>query len=307
MAAPRIWYLLGLAGCLLFYLVYGHWLSFLLLSGMLILPLLSLLMSLPAMLRFRISLEGAQQIQQGDPAQMEIQATCPAPMPPYRARIRLRSCITGTSRLYRPHQNLPTEHCGGFNVSVTRGKVCDYLSLFSIPMRKPEARTILIRPKPLSIPEPPKLQHSIVRSWKPKSGGGFGENHELRLYRPGDSLNQIHWKLSAKSGNLVLREPMEPLYAPVLLTMTLRGTQEEIDRKFGRLLWMGMYLLNQGSNFEIRVLTAGGIQALPVSSEQELNQAIDTLLCAEAATGSILEFSFAASWKYHIGGEPDEG
>ncbi|MBR2633811.1 MAG: DUF58 domain-containing protein, partial [Lentisphaeria bacterium] len=45
-------------------------------------------------------------------------------------------------------------------------------------------------------------------SGRPKPGGGYGENYEIRQYRPGDNLNQIHWKLSAKVGDLMLREPM---------------------------------------------------------------------------------------------------
>ena len=46
---------------------------------------------------------------------------------------------------------------------------------------------------------------------------------------------------------------------------------------------------------------------LVLQTEQELNKATDTLLCAgEAKEGSIRDFGFAASWQYHIGGEPDE-
>ena len=57
----------------------------------------------------------------------------------------------------------------------------------------------------------------------------------------------------------------------------------------------------------IRTLSADGVQSSWVQTEQELNKATDTLLCAgEAKEGSIRDFGFAASWQYHIGGEPDE-
>ena len=67
------------------------------------------------------------------------------------------------------------------------------------------------------------------------------------------------------------------------------------------------YLVEKDVRFEIRALTADGVQSSWVQTEQELSKAIDTLLCAgEAKEGSIRDFGFAASWQYHIGGEPDE-
>ena len=99
---------------------------------------------------------------------------------------------------------------------------------------------------------------------------------------------------------------MEPVTGLVLLTMTLRGTPEALDRKFGRLLWMGEYLLEQGLSFEIRVLTGDGLLSFPVRDRNGLYKAVDTLLCKPAAADSITERVFDASWQYHVGGEPDE-
>lgn len=301
-----MWYQTVLAGCLVFYVAYGEWFSFVLLCCILALPWLSLLLSLPAMLRFRAAIAGTDRAQQGVEAEIWIVGRCALPLPPFKGKIRLSRCITGEEWYYKAHKGLPTDHCGGILAAVERGRVCDYLGLFSIALREPGEKTILVRPVPLAVPEPPDLQRYMARAWKPKFGGGYAENHELRLYRPGDSLNQVHWKLSAKTGKLILREPMEPQRGLMLLTMTLRGTPEEIDRKLGRLLWMGTYLLDQDIRFEIRALTADGIQSYPVASEQALDRAVDSLLCQRAAEGSVRDYPFAASWQYHIGGEPDE-
>ena len=43
---------------------------------------------------------------------------------------------------------------------------------------------------------------------KPKHGGGYAEEHELREYRPGDMVNSIHWKLSSKTDKVIVREPL---------------------------------------------------------------------------------------------------
>ena len=307
MAARRIWYLIALLGCGVFYIAYGEWFSWLALLIVAGLPWLSLLLSLPAIAHFQLEPEGVDAVPMGTDGEVWLLGGSAFPMPPFRGKMKLRRCTTGETWRYQALRGLPTDHCGGIAVTVEKARVCDYLGLFAFPVKRNGKKTILVRPNPIPVPAPPDLRSYIARSWRLKFGGGFAENHELRLYRPGDSLNQVHWKLSAKTGKLILREPMEPERGLVLLTMTLRGTPEELDRKFGRLLWLGGYLVEQNVRFEIRALTAQGVQSLPVASEQELAKAIDTLLCAEAAAeGSIRDHSYPASWQYHIGGDPDE-
>ena len=93
----------------------------------------------------------------------------------------------------------------------------------------------------------------------------------MRLYRPGDSLNQVHWKLTAKTGKLVVREALEPQLGRMLLTMNLRGNPDILDRKFAELLWMGRHLTELGMRFEIHALTGFGVWMRTVTSEPELS------------------------------------
>ena len=307
MAGRRLWYLAALFGCWVFYIAYGEWFSWLALLIAAGLPWLSLILSIPAILSFRLSIGGANAVAMGTQAEAWLLGRSGYPMPPFRGKIRLKSCLTGQNQRLQADAGLPTAHCGGIAVTVVRARVCDYLGLFAFPVRKVETKTVLVRPRPLPVPAPPDLERYIARTWKPKSGGGFAENHELRLYRPGDSLNQIHWKLSAKTGKWMIRQAMEPQRGRVLLTMTLRGSPEALDRKFGRLLWLGSYLVEKDVRFELRVLTGEGIRPLWIRTEQDLEKAIDTLLCTVSAReGSIRDYDFSASWQYHIGGEPDE-
>ena len=93
----------------------------------------------------------------------------------------------------------------------------------------------------------------------------------------------------------------------VLLTMDLQGTPEELDRKFGRLLWLGSRLLEQEIPFELRALTGQGALTFSVKEDAGLQKAIDTLLCCSSAQeGSLREQSTFAAWHCHIGGAPDE-
>ena len=100
---------------------------------------------------------------------------------------------------------------------------------------------------------------------------------------------------------------MEPVRGRMLLTMTLRGTPEALDRKFGRLLWLGGYLLDQEVGFEIRALTGDGLLTFPVAGEEALWKAVDTLLCsAPTAEGDLRQQVTNAAWQYHVGGDAHE-
>jgi len=307
MAGKRLLYLAVLGGCLIFYIAYGQWLSWLILLTVLVLPWFSLLLSLPAMVRFRARSSGPAVLDMGQQGELWLLGTCPWPMPLFRGRLKLTRRITGESWYYQERSDLMTDHCGGLSVTLESVRIYDYLGLFSFPVRCRETRTILVRPKPLPMALPSDLERIVPRAWKPKFGGGYAENHELRLYRPGDSLNQVHWKLSAKTGNLMIREPMEPLQGLILLTMNLRGTHEKIDRKFGRLLWLGNRLLRYDLPFRLHALTGDGLLTYSVGTRKELKKAVDDLLCRSAAPeGDLRQQSHAAVWHCHIGGEADE-
>ena len=300
-------YLAAAAGCGVFYAAYGQWLAWLMLMLVLLLPWFSLLVSIPAMLRFRCESAGPSVLEPGETGELWLLGTCALPMPPFRGRLRLRRFLTGESWCYQGPGDLPTDHCGGYAVTVEKLRICDYLGLFAFPVKSRDTKTILIWPKPVKADIQRELHRYTARAWRPKPGGGFAENHELRLYRPGDNLNQIHWKLSAKTGDLILRQPMEPMEGLVLLTLNLRGGPEELDRKLGQLLWIGQTLLEEGIRYEIRALTGEGTLTFAVGEEQALQNALETLLCSSAAEeGDLRERGYAASWQYHIGGERHE-
>lgn len=307
MAGHRILYFAALLCGGMVYVANGAWLTGMALAVILGLPLLSLILSLPGILTFRMEIQGPGKLTMGEDGELWLLGTSPYPMMPFRGRLQLHHLGSGAMSPYSPETGIPTLHCGGYQVMAEKTRACDYLGLFAFPVRRKEGKQVIVRPKPLPVADLPDLSQFVPKVWKPKFGGGYGENHELRLYRPGDSLNQVHWKLSAKTGNLTIREPMEPLRGQLLLTMTLGGTPEELDRKFGRLQWLGTCLVQKELAFSLRVLTGDGIRGFRIASEGELSKAMDALLCApEAETGSIREESFAASWQYHIGGQPDE-
>lgn len=308
MARRRVTYLAAVVGCLVFYIAYQQWLAWYLLLVILAVPWLSLLLSIPAMVTFRAEVTAPACVEMGTRVQTRLLGGCRLPVPPFRGQLRVQRRNTGENWQQKNWMLLPTDHCGALRVEPAKIRVCDYLGLFSLPVGRTGDCTVIIRPQKQKIGNLPGLDQYLTRAWRPKAGGGFSENHELRLYRPGDSLNQVHWKLTAKTGKPIIREPMEPQRELVLVTMNLRGTAQVQDRKFGRLMWLGTFLLDKNIPFEIRALTGNGIRSWHIGREQALDSAVNELLCAEPTReGDVRSPGIWASWHYHIGGDGDEG
>lgn len=303
MPKRRILYLTALGGCVIFYFAYREWFSWFALVGLLCLPWLSLLLSLPAMLTLRLQ---AQCLVEDAQTLAGVQSKCPLPEPPFRSKFTVIHAITAQRWTLKMGSKLPTEHCGQLKIALKKPRVYDYLGLFSLPVRKKGDCTLLIRPGLVPLAPPPDLTRYRSTAWRPKFGGGFAENHELRLYRPGDDLRQVHWKLSAKTGRLILREPMEPVRGLAVLTLSLCGTPETLDEKLGQLLWLSEHLLRQEVPHRICCLTGTGLQTLPVEQEGDAARTVDALLCEPAADSEEMPAFDSAAWHYHIGGQRHE-
>ena len=307
MLKNRIFYLLALAGSAVFYLAYNEWSAWLILVFSLILPLISLLLSLRAILTLRIKLTAPERVMRGAEAETSSETYCPTGCPPYKCRIKVTKPITGEKWMLDEGDALPTEYCGALSVSAGGSSVYDYLGIFRFRIRHTPSAIVRVMPKGEKLPIPDEFNRILARAMRPKAGGGFSENHEIRPYRDGDTLNLIHWKLSAKADELMIREPMEPERGLALLTMDINGSPEEVDRKFSRLWCYGSFLLENGIAFEVLALTANGIEGFVIREETDRLSCFDTLLCAPfARTGSVTEHKPSALWHYHIGGEPDE-
>lgn len=307
MARRRILYLVILLGCLVFCYMYQEWFSAFLLMGVLLLPVLSLLLSLPAMLTVGVGLQCPEEAVLRSPAAAKLRLTCQMPAPPVRCKLRLSSSLTGESAQYALEEQLATEHCGLLHITIVQGWIYDYLGLFRRRVREEKEYTLLVLPKPVRTPEPPELRRYIANAWRPKRGGGFSENHELRLYRPGDDLRQIHWKLAAKTGNLIIREPMESLRGGAVLSLELSGSEAVLDEKLGKLLWLSRYLLENHLPHEILCLTGNGEVRFSVADEGELKTALAALLASPVASAEQrLPAEGPGAWHYRIGGGADE-
>ena len=293
-------------GCLAFYWAYREWLSWVFLMAVVFLPWLSLLLSLPAMILCRVELRCPTRAAVGDSVAVSLGTSGFFHAPVIKGRVQVKQLLTGKVRKLPLGAELPTDHCGGLEIITAGLWVCDYLGLFCLPVIGRDKKTLVVRPAPVPLPEPPDMSRYLVNAWKPKPGGGYSENHELRLYRPGDNLHQVHWKLTAKTGKMILREPMEAIRGLSKVTLELRGTPEVLDQKLGKLRWLSGYLLQKEVPHQVLCLTGRGMERLDIGGDEDVLRALDILLKSPVAEKAAQPEYGYASWRYHIGGHSDE-
>lgn len=313
-------YLPALLGALVFHVFYYGWASWYLFWLVVLLPWLSLAVSLPAMLgtRVRWNWQTTARCTRGKTAILRL-GRRPARLPAPRCWLSLRVEHTGTGQTVtvpmwlRQSQELPldTGHCGVLRCQLGHGHVYDYLGLFRLPRPLPPARELIVWPEPEEPVPAPHLAALEYQRWTAKPGGGFAEQHELRAYRPGDALHSVHWKLTAKTGDLVVREPQQPVRRLVLVTLDLRSDPDWQDRTLGRLCWLSGWLLEHGISHEVRYLAPQGgvLQRVPVSDRDELDALVERLLRTPPGgeARSLVGRSFPdADWRYHITGAEGE-
>lgn len=304
MLRRRLLYLICLIGCFGFYIAYREWFAWVLLLVVALLPWLSLLLSLPAMILLKAELVTPKKTLLEGEIPLRLQLRCPLPVPPTSWRYRIYEPYTNRARKLKQGNPLFAEHCGCVRIEVKRAWKYDYLGLFRWRLCRKLSNRVLIWPKTIPVDNLPSLKKYMAARWKPKAGG-FAESYDLRIYRPGDSLRQIHWKLSAKTGKFIFREPMTPVRGVLALTMTLNEVGKLMDEKLGNLLYLSKYLLAKDLPHELHCLTQKGVEIYKIENLQQLDEAITALLCAPLSLEQAIP-PVRAAWQYHIGGGKDE-
>ncbi len=254
------------------------------------LPVLSLLLSLPGMLRTRLVLTaGRTRVLRGEGARWRLTLEAPAGLPLSRLSLRLteRNLFTGeTRRRAAVLSGAPVEldadtgHCGLLELSASRVKVLDYLGLFSL--RRPASEPARILSAPIAgelrpVPQPEGGARYVSPAGAARKGSG--EDYDLRDYRPGDPLRSVHWKLSSKWDELIVRERTESPSPLPLLTFDRDGGAEDQDQIMDKLEARCRFLLAAQRPFAVLWPGGDGKPALRrVSDEKELEDCLTAVL-----------------------------
>ena len=294
MLLRRVIYSLTLIGVLLFHITNENYLGQFLLALCIALPVLSLALSLPGMAGCRLELTAAPpSLERGGDGRWLVSIESPNGLPLSRLTVKLaaenlltgesdhrRLILSGVARRRPVELAVPTGHCGLLELRMTKAKVCDYLGLFSLPVALPRPARMLCRPIPVEV-ELPAIPEGQGGRTSPASAArlGPGEDYDLRDYRPGDPMRSVHWKLSSKWDELIVRERAETFIPLPLLTLDRFGPPETLDKLLDRTLSLSRSLLGVQRPHAVLWLDRDGRPELhAVSDEKQFNDLLLDLL-----------------------------
>ncbi len=117
--------------------------------------------------------------------------------------------------------NFLPKHCGAVSVTVKSVLLRDLMGITSV--RKKVGFSTRITVLPAILPVSPSIESNYVYSAessvfsREKPGDDPSEIFMLREYRDGDRHNLIHWKLSGRSDNFIVRELSKPVGSRILI------------------------------------------------------------------------------------------
>lgn len=292
----RIFYLVVLIAALLLTVYTDSFLSAFFLAATVALPVVSLLVSLPAMTACQVRLEPlTAQAQRGQEARWRITVENRRRLPLSRIALQLRltNAMTGEASTVRLRLSgasdarsffLPadTSHCGMLTCSLLRCRVLDGMGLFSLRRKDAVEAMLPVMPLP-DIAEPPAELPGSQRestALRVRRGAGSGEDYDLRPYRPGDPVRLIHWKLSSKRDELIFREVLEAEAPIPILTFDHVGTPEEMDRLLDRLDALCRALLDHQREHLVCWLhpDTGALREFRIAGDRELERCFQAIL-----------------------------
>lgn len=257
-----VWLLLFFSA-FVFNIFYYGWFSWFLLVLTVAIPLVSLIISLPFMIGSAVNgilVFTHESVKIGDDFYIGVTGkkgrTIFCPRIKIKLFIRNDFCgqngkqkilYSGTLKkpFYKKYNRL-SKHCGCVTITAKYAKIYDLTGIFFIPIKINSCVSCDIMPKrrkPSVLPDSSKIS---VLGYKPKNGG-FSDYYELRQYQSGDSLKNIHWKLSSKYDDLIVREPSTPIYRQFYVRLLFTQNAETNDSILARFMYVCNYLNKNGA------------------------------------------------------------
>ncbi len=213
-----------------------------------------------------------------------------------RADLWITNRLTGESSLIVPdfgkgdnaEFTLSASHCGHLTVTLENAAVSDWFGLWQIPVSGTAEAELTVYPDlyPVRIidPDDPGGYSGDVFEQRLRYAADPTAYGDIREYVPGDPVRRIHWKLSEKTGHLLIRE--DALSAEKRIRLALfpagpNGSPERISETVEAFLSASRSLCGEGYRHEaVWPDPAGdGPASAEVGSEREFQSLQEAVLC----------------------------
>lgn len=148
-----------------------------------------------------------------------------------------------------------TSHCGKFEYTLKSIRYYDFLGLFFFPRKLNKRFELSVMPISTAPEDMPRLDAYRTKSYK-KSKSPYSEIYDIREYREGDSMKNIHWKMTAKKDDLMVREPLDENLQNARLVLVLVNDRDLMDKKLDEFMFISGYFLNNGVSHRVEVMTS---------------------------------------------------
>ena len=202
-----------------------------------------------------------------------------------RTVLRLRNALTREEMRIEAASDspavFPVSHCGLLTVSVERADFRDMFGLCRFAVPCSVSRQTLVPASCFSAQVTTDFSPSHVREDSRFSavrpGDDFSETQAIRPYVPGDPVRRIHWKLSAKMGQTLLREIGAPQTGGLLLALAVdfEHAPDALEASLVGLLSASQALLEQGIAHRVSLWRR---ESIAVSSRADWERAQALLL-----------------------------
>ena len=307
MTVLRIGYVLLLLAVLALDAFCGSILSAAATALLVLTPLACIPLHLRAAKRLKLRLEGPVNLEKGEQGTLRIRVEngTPLPLSLIGVRLRLVNLLTGQSAVQRfrlsasprgaavSEYRFSSAHCGRVLITAERCRLYDPFGLIGVRLGQTAAAAVTVQPsgfiQTIAVSPDANCPDDSETYSQERSGYDLSEVYALREYDPGDSLRQIHWKLSGKLDKLVVREPSLPVRRSVLVfwERTQTASPEQSDAQADVVITACRSLLESGVQFTVCWNDAQEQQCVsqPVRSVDELTGLLPRLLSAGTAQG----------------------
>mgnify|MGYP004711344319 CR=1 FL=1 len=230
----------------------------------------------------------------------------------FRGRVELvftvRNLLTGAHTTYpvslapasaRPAEfnlELDSSICGARVITLDSARLVDEMGFTSLSLENIAYReTFAVYPRVVDIQVDPRQSASAGlegTSYDPhRSGQDPSEVFDLRPYRKGDAVKSIHWKLSTRFDDVLVREASRPQdHAIAILFGVFASDFERSDRSdalsatLSFTASVSLALMRQGHHHLVVTASEGALGVYPVDDRRGFDKMLDALMATPLAS-----------------------
>ncbi|MFI7676898.1 DUF58 domain-containing protein [Actinophytocola sp. NPDC049390] len=203
--------------------------------------------------------------------------------------VSVRPLAPGAEAVY--HYELPTKRRGRFEVGPLTLERVDPLGLGRSRLTTGDTATLWVHPKtyPVRALVAGHPRHHHEGSTTDDSLHGSLDLRDVREYEPGDEVRHLHWKATARTGRLMVRDyvdPNQPRFTTLLDTRADLVPPEVLEEAVD--LTASLMSAAAAEGYWCRLLTTSGADLKPGGGQQAVRQVLDELCELTPVSGGPL-------------------